>query len=399
MPSPSIATILHDHVSLSISCVDRLYLNGYVPLLQAPGQINTFCRQQLNAPIAAPALFGPLLERFTNDVKRFADQHAIPIIHFSRAHKKDRIAAQHRAGFAADEGVLFIGIAQEQATSFKGQKHVSEQGVRFTFSRQSVYVNQVYFYIQDREWGPAFIKVGTYLPYPVRVCLNGHEWAKQQARQVGRGFTSLDNGFLACADPARLQRICDRLGPDDVQRFFDRWVHRLPWPLTRADRADGYRHRLTIWQLEVSITHVFDAPLYGRQFFETLIGDNLDLGRPQRINILFPTLLTRRTPVPRGGYHTRVITTGVAPSLHITYKHTDIKQYFKEAAALRTETTINDAKDFQPTKALSTLDHLRTIGKQINTRLLDTERLSHACSLKPARFEQLQQPLVLGDRR
>src|SRR5207245_1567103 len=159
--SPSIATILRDHVSLSISCVDRLYLNGYVPLLQTPGHISTFCRQQLNAPIASPALFGPLLERFTNDLKRFAGQHAIPIIHFSRGQKKDRIAAQHRAGFAADEGVVFIGIAQEKATSFKGQKHVSEQGVSFTFSRQSVYVNQVYFYIQDREWGPAFIKVGT----------------------------------------------------------------------------------------------------------------------------------------------------------------------------------------------------------------------------------------------
>src|SRR5690348_18224240 len=74
--SPSVATILRDHVSLSISCVDRLYLNGYVPLLQAPGQISTFCRQHLNAPIASPALFGPLLERFTNDVKRFAGQHA-----------------------------------------------------------------------------------------------------------------------------------------------------------------------------------------------------------------------------------------------------------------------------------------------------------------------------------
>ena len=101
MSSPSVATILRDHVSLSISCVDRLYLNGYVPLLQAPGQINTFCRQQLNAPIASPALFGPLLERFTNDVKRFADQHAIPIIHFSRGQKKDRIAVEHRAAFAA----------------------------------------------------------------------------------------------------------------------------------------------------------------------------------------------------------------------------------------------------------------------------------------------------------
>ena len=76
------------------------------------------------------------------------------------------------------------------------------------------------------------MKVGTYLPYPVRVCLNGHEWAKQQARQVGLGFTSLDNGFLACDDPERLQAICDGLGPTDVQRFFDRWQAHLPWPLT-----------------------------------------------------------------------------------------------------------------------------------------------------------------------
>ena len=399
MSSPSIATILRDHVSLSISCVDRLYVNGYVPLLQAPGHITTFCRQQLNAPIASPALFRPLLERFTHAVNVFAEQHDVPIIHFSRGQKKDAIAAQQRAHFTAEEGVVFIGIAQERASSFKGHKQTTQLGVSFTFSRQPVYVNQLYFYVQDRDWGPAFIKVGTYLPYPVRLCLNAHEWAKQQARRVGLDFESLDNGFRWCADPARLQRICDRLGPSHVQRFFDRWLQRLPWPLTRADRAAGYAHRLTIWQLEVSLTQVFVAPLHGRQFFETVIGDNLDLGRPDRINLLFPTRMTRRTPPPRGGYHTRVITTGVAPSLHISYKHTDVKQYFKEQHALRTETTINDAKDFQPTKALSTLGHLRTIGKQINNRLLETERLSHACGLEPSRFEQLQQPIVLGDRR
>jgi len=397
--NPSIATILREHVSLSISCVDRLYLNGYVPLLQAPGQIATFCRQQLNAPIASPALFRPLLERFMHDVNAFADQHAVPIIHFTRDQKKDAVAAEQRARFNTDEGVVFIGIAQEKASSFKGHKDRSEHGVSFTFSRQPVFVNQLYFYVQDRQWGPAFIKVGTYLPYPVRVCLNAHEWAKQQARRQRLAFESLDNGFRWCADPDRLQRICDRLGPDDVQQFFDRWMRRLPWPLTRADRAAGYQHRLTIWQLEVSLTQVFDAPLYGRQFFETLIGDNLDLGRPQRVNLLFPTRMTHRTPPPRGGYHTRVITTGVAPSLHVAYKHTDIKQYFKEQRALRTETTINDAKDFQPTKALATLAHLRTIAQQINQRLLDAERLNHACSLEPTRFERLQQPIVIGAGR
>jgi hypothetical protein len=150
--------------------------------------------------------------------------------------------------------------------------------------------------VQDREWGPAFIKIGSYLPYPVRVCLNAHECAKQQARRQGLAFESLDNGFRWCANPARLQRICDRLGPTDVQPFFDRWMRRLPWPLTTADRAAGHGHRLTIWQLEVSLTLVFDAPRYGRQFFETLIGDNLDLGRPDRVNLLFPTRMTRRTP-------------------------------------------------------------------------------------------------------
>src|SRR5207302_8079464 len=92
--------------------------------------------------------------------------------------------------------------------------------------------------------------------------------------------------------------------------------------------------------------------------------------------------------------HTRVITTGVAPNLHISYKHT-----FKEQAGLRTEVTFNDVRDFLPTKALSTLGQLRTIGNQINERLLETERLSHACSLEPSRFERLQQPIVLGDRR
>jgi hypothetical protein len=163
------------------------------------------------------------------------------------------------------------------------------------------------------------------------VCLNGHEWAKQQLRQVGIDFTGLDNGFLACDDPARLQAICDGLGPSDVQRFFDRWVAHLPWPLTAADRRAGYQHRLSIWQLEVSRTQVFDQPIQGRHFFEAVIRDNLDLGRPDRVSLLFPTRLTRRTPPPAYGYRTRVITAGVAPSLHVEYKHSHVKQYCKTA--------------------------------------------------------------------
>jgi hypothetical protein len=76
-----------------------------------------------------------------------------------------------------------------------------------------VAVNHYYVYLADQEWGPAFIKIGSYLPYPVRVCLNGHEWAKQQLRREGVAFTPLDNGSRWCADPDRLQQVRDALGP------------------------------------------------------------------------------------------------------------------------------------------------------------------------------------------
>ncbi|HVE74302.1 MAG TPA: hypothetical protein VNA30_04320, partial [Mycobacteriales bacterium] len=398
--TPNIETIIRDHVTLTVDCIDRLYLNGYVPRLQTSGQLYWFLREHLGDPVPSPALFRPLHDRFVREVMAFAEAGKIPVVPFERGQRKDDVAAEYRARFAGAEGVVFIGVAQERASAFKARKLTGpERGVLFEFSRQSVAVNHYYFYVQDRERGPGLVKVGTYLPYPVRVCLNGHEWAKQQARRVGLGFTALDNGFLACDGPARLQAICDGLGPADVQRFFDRWEARLPWPLTPADRAAGYRHRLSIWQLELSRTQVFDRPVQGRHFFEAVIRENLDLGRPDRIGLLFPTRITRRTPAPAHGYRTRVITSGIAPSPHVEYKHTDVKQYFKEERALWTETTINDPTDFQSRKALETLPQLRATGARINQQLLAVERVSQACSLRRDALAQLQTPRQQDGRR
>jgi hypothetical protein len=395
MPSPSVATILRDHVSLSTSSIDRLYLNGYVPRLQTSGQLCAFLCEHLGNRIASPAIFRPLHDHFVDQVAAYARRYLVPIVQFERRQRKDDVAAQHRARFQADEGVVFIGVAQERQFSFKAAKHITPpHAVRFSFSRQSVAVNQYYFYVQDADWGPAFIKVGTYLPYPVRVCLNGNEWLKQQLRKEAIPFDSLDNGFLWCADPERLQQLADALGPADVQAFFDHWLEQLPWPLAPADRAAGYRHRLSIWQLEMSLTQVFTTPIYGRQFFEAIIRNNLDLGRPDRVSLLFPTRLNRRTPPPGLGYKTRVITYGVAPSLHVEFKHSHVKQYFKEQRALRTETTINDPLDFQRTKGLDTLPHLRAIGRQINAKLLQVECIADGAVPAPSFFERLQLPTL-----
>jgi len=399
MAAVSLASIMRDQVVLSITSFDRLYLGGYVPRLQTGGQLATFCREQLGASIPSPALLGPLTDRFMQAVDHFATQHDVSVIHFVRGQRKDAVAAGYRARFTADEGVVFIGLAQEKMNALGARKVVGPTGrIAFDFSRRSVTVNHVYFYVQDAEWGPAFIKVGSYLPFPVRIALNGHEWAKQQLRRAGIAFQALDNGLRWCADPTRLQAVCDALGPADVQAFFDRWMARLPWPVSRADRAAGYRHRLSLWQVEVSLTHIFREPLWGRRWFETVIRENLDLGRPDRVSLLFPTKLTRATPPPRRGYRTRVILAGVAPTLHVAYQHVDLKQYLKEGWGLRTETTFNDPTDVQPTKALATLPHLREVGRQINARVLEVEQLSEALVVPPPVVERVHQPIV-GARR
>ena len=398
--SANVAQLLKNHVSLSNICIDRLYINGYVPTLQASGQLCYFLREHLGNPIPSPALFRPMRERLDRGVKRFAKTHEIPIHHFKRKQRKDDIAAQYRADFDKPEGVVFIGVAQEKASSFKARKVRGPRGgVYFDFSRQPVAVNHYYFYVQDPEWGPAFLKLGTYLPYPVKLCLNGHEWAKQRLRQEQISFESLDNGFRSCEDPQRLQQICDELDAKDIQGFFDHWSQAVPWPLTDNDRDAGFKHSLSIWQCEVSKTQVFNRPVQGRHFFEQVIRDNLDLGRPDRVSLLFPTRHNRRTPSPLRGYRTRVITSGVNPSLHVEYKRSHVKQYFKEERALRTETTINDPGDFHINKGIDNLDHLRTTGRQVNRKLLEVEQVSQNCALTQDALDRLQKPTMAGTQR
>src|SRR5262249_44580405 len=153
----------------------------------------------------------------------------------------------------------------------------------------------------------------------------------------GIAFEALDNGILSCADPRRLQRLCDGLSAAQIDALLRKWLARLPHPFTAADRAAGYRYEGSILQAEFSLTQVLDRPLCGRIFFEEVIRENLDIGRPDQVQLIFDRRVTKRTP---GRFRTRVLTEGVTPSLHIDYKRSRIKQYHKEGRALRTETTI-----------------------------------------------------------
>jgi hypothetical protein len=172
----------------------------------------------------------------------------------------------------------------------------------------------------------------------------------------------------------------------------------LPSPFTPADVRAGYRYAVSVLQTECSLTQVLDRPATGRLFFEQVIRENLDIGRPSHIQLIFHRRITRATP---GRFRTRVITEGVTPSLHVDYHRSRIKQYHKEGRALRTETTINDSRDFGVGRRLTreNLAALRRIGFQANRRLLEVERLSHDCAVGDTVFTQIHRPAVVDGQR
>ena len=193
------------------------------------------------------------------------------------------------------------------------------------------------------EFGPGFIKICTYFPYPAKVWLNGHEWAKRQAAKAGIGFTELANGFASCADPAALQAICDRFGPGDVQGFFDRWTAVIPMPFTDDDKAAGYFWELSMRQVEVSPHPGLRRPASGQELLRGPRHRQRRHRAPPRGPCRFRAdQLVRPTTLPFG---TRVFSPGTEVQMDFSFKHSRVKQYLKEGRALRIETVINKPKD------------------------------------------------------
>lgn len=401
----NINEVLDGHVALEVSCIDRLYLNAYVPNLQVGGQVVSFLHAHLGNPIPSPAIFEKIGNKFRRDVDRFVLDNDIPVLRLKKPdrsrwddRKIDHVKPYVDKAIAKGRfGVIAVVAAQEFQWVFTGTKRTGDRGGQFfSFNKTERRVSTYYFYLLDPDFGVGFIKVCTYFPYPAKVWVNGHEWAKRQADHAGIGYTALANGFASCEDPAALQAICSTLTAHKVQAFFDRWIAVIPTPYTAKDQAAGYWWELSVRQVEVSRTLVFDDPRRARRFFEALVADNIDIGRPDEVAAVFDRRVQKNTP---GIFRTRVFTPGTDVKMDFRYKHSRVKQYLKEGRALRIETVINDPKDIGCNRRLIHLDEIVAKAAAVNDRLLTIERAGQDCAIGSALFERIHQPYAREGQR
>jgi hypothetical protein len=399
----SAADVLADHVLFEIEAVDRMYLNLYQPRLQHGAGVAAFFVGHRGHRFASSALMAPMTAAFTADIHHFVAARGVDLVRFARGQRKDDVTREYLRRAALDgrglvpAQVLYAGVAQEKQKVFRTSKRRNPvTGATYPWLVPgSGVVNQYYFYCVDEEFGPVCVKFSGYFPYTGRLIFNGNEYAKRQAAKAGIGFVPLDNAFASVDDVAAVQAICDGLDEGAITALAARLLAMLPHPFTADDTAAGYRYELSVLQAEFSLTQTLDAPVSGRIFFDQLIRDNLDLGRPDQVSLIFGRRIVRkgRRATP-GRFRTRVITEDVTPSLHVDYKHSKIKQYHKLGKALRTETTINDTADFGVAKGLSHLPELKEIGFTASRRLLGVQRISHDPADGAAALAALNSPVT-----
>ncbi|HZD64738.1 MAG TPA: hypothetical protein VE152_01425, partial [Acidimicrobiales bacterium] len=347
----NINDLLRDQVVMDLSCLDRLYLNAYVPTLQVGGQVVTFMKDHLGLPIPSPAVFKTLGDRFRKAVGDFAQTNAIPLVRFAKGERHIEVMRPY-FDRAKGEGVVAIGVAQEFQRVFIGYEHQktrNPEAIFYGFQKADRRVTVYYFYLLDADFGPAFIKVCSYFPYPAKVWLNGHEWAKAQATKAALAYTALSNGFATCSDPARLQAICDTLGPAKIQAFF-----------------------------------------------EAMVADNLDLGRPEEVRLIFSRQIRTTT---RSVFSTRVVTRGTDVTVNVSYKNSRIKEYLKDSRALRVETVVNSPTDLGVARRLPNLPELQAKARAANHRLLEVQRIGQRCAVSSPLLDHLTTPSLVGDQR
>ena len=315
----SAADVLADHVLFEIEAIDRMYLNLYQPRLQHGAGIAAFFVGHRGYRFASSALMAPMTTAFTADISHFIAARGLDLVRFAPGQRKDQVTAGYLQRAELDDRglvpaqVLYAGVAQEKQKVFRTSKRRNPvTGATYPWLVPATgVVNQYYFYCVDEEFGPVCVKFSSYFPYTGRLILNGNEYAKRQAAKAGIGFVPLDNAFAAVDDVAAVQAICDGLDEGTITALAARLLAMLPYPFTAEDTAAGYRYELSVLQAEFSLTQMLDAPVTGRIFFDQLIRDNLDLGRPDRVVADLrpedhPQGQARHAgPVPHPGHHRR----------------------------------------------------------------------------------------------
>jgi hypothetical protein len=375
-------------IRFDYSCFDRILLNGVIQVLQNPACLVGFLREKRQATQVTPAYFKAISTDYHHFVQALADQRHVEIVQPPKGVRREEWVEPYSQKLQGQNVIAVILKSRENArvaVSFPRQGNHVELCNRF--------VQQYYFYLQDRDFGRMFLRVCPYFPFSARVCLNGHEWLACRLREEGIAFEQCANAFRTCADPTRLQELADQFSPAHIEACAHRWLAQLvPFFTDRERRHQGFGYRLFVSQVEYCTNLVFEHRAALDRLHDRLLDLNRSIGHPDKIAMIFGRRITTHTDA---GLKTQILDHDLGqPVIRSEYKSSSIKQYARDNLVLRTETTSYHTPDLGVNKGVEHLPELRQTMAAANDRYLDVQQDVLETFVDRGQLERLRQPTV-----
>lgn len=377
------------------SCFDRVVFNVIVPAWQCAAVLVGLLHKSRGVQAISRAYLKSVSEEYHAMVKTMAAEQNIPVVRPPKGVRRDEWVEPFYRRLRGQPGIAVILQSRECARV--AVSYATKSG-GYHLELCQRFVDQYYFYLQDANFGPLFLRLCPYLPFNGRLVINGHDWLACQMQRENIRFRQQGNAFLTCSDPARLQQLADSFAPHHVIACAQYWLSRLAPPLIDANAKRAARdYRLFFSQTEFCTNIIFDrrAPL--EQMSERLLDLNRDIGRPDKLTIVYGRRINKRT---RHGFQTQITDHHLGnPVIRSNYQDQSVKQYVRDHLLLRTEETCYDTTELGINKGLENLPALRTTLHQINERYQEVQQDVMESFLDRGQLQALRQPTVTSSGR
>ena len=371
-------------------CFDRLLLNGLIQPFQQPERVIgffNFYRQQY--PVSRDVL-RDIATQFQNWVVNRSQKWDVPILEAPESRRDEFIKPYFRK--AKPDTVVAIVKGREPARIMIAIGNKKDDRWHLQIAQR--WVVQYNFYVNDKRWGPMFVRMCPYLPFSARVCLNQHHWLAQRMQEEGIDFQQCTNAFLRCANPARLQQLSDSLTPRDFLTCGQKWLATFtPFFTERERKQAGCQHRLFFAQIEYCDNIIFRPRAALDQMGERLLDANRTIGQPNKITVIFGRKITKQY---RGKLQTVIEDLNLPnPVIRSHYGNGFIKQYVRDHILLRTEPASNNVNDYGVNKAVENLPELRRRLATVIDNYHDVQQDILETFVDRGQLRALAQPTVL----
>ena len=375
-------------IEFGYRCFDRVLLNGLIQPFQQPERVMGFFNYWREGMRVTRKTLPQIADQFQCWVKNRSEKWGAPIVEAPQEYRRDEFVLPYLKDAKPDQ-VGIILKAREPARMLVAIG--GDNGACPHLEYKQRWVVQFNFYVNDRDWGPLFVRMCPYFPFSARLCLNQHNWLAIRMRQEGIDFHQCKNAFLKCSNPQRLQELADSLTPPDLIKCGQKWLTALtPFFTPRERQQGGCQHRLFISQAEYCDNLIFFRRAAVEELIERLLDMNRNIGQPKKITTIFGRKVTREY---KGKLQTVIEDLDLPnPVIRSHYGHGFLKQYVRDSRLLRTEPATNDVRDYGVNKDVQHLPELRQNTSAIIDRYHDAQQDILESFVDRGQLRQLAEP-------